>query len=415
MKILMYTNTFLPLVGGAQLAVHNLAEGLMEEGHEVLVATFHQGQEDPVAAYRLKRLQVLRGAGRLGLTDVARRGRLLLLIRRWKPDIIHAHYSIPCGYDVAKLWRYTGIPWVLTCHGEDILKVPEISYGLRLDPDNEMEVTVAVQHAHGLVAVGAAVAREYLELGASSECVFRLPNPIAFEALAHGGLKQNARALLDLPLDMPIVLGVGRNHPVKGFNRLLEAMEQLKSDGVKIGCVIVGEGSGLLRSYAEQLGIDKQVHLFDVASPAGLRFLGSADRGSLGIETFFVAADIFAMPSLSESFGLVTIEAMASGLPIVAFEGPGTNDLVAAECGVLVPAADIKAFAIELKRYAEDADLRVRSGLWGKKLAAQYGRRVVARRHVDLYAMVSRREGKARLPDRVHSKIPTKADTNSDE
>jgi glycosyltransferase involved in cell wall biosynthesis len=388
MRILMYTSTFLPQVGGAEIVVHNLAEGILKEGHDVLVATLHQGEKDPVAAYRLRRLRPIRGAGRLGLTDVARRMQLLLLIKQWRPHIIHAHFSNPCGYDIAKLWGLIGIPWVLTCHGEDIHKVPEISYGQRLDPEKERRITFAVQNAHGLVAVGTDVARQYLELGASSENVFRIPNPIAFESFAKGDLKQNARDLLDLPVNMPIVLGVGRNHPIKGFNRLLDAIRQLKSDGVKIGCVIVGKDSGLLQSLAKQLGIDDRVFLFDVASPAGLSFCGSNDREMLGIETFFVAADIYAMPSLAESFGLVTVEAMASGLPIVAFEGPGTNDLVTAQCGVLVPPADIKAFARELKRYAEDADLRERAGSHGKKLAAQYDCRVVARHHVEMYERI---------------------------
>ncbi len=394
----MYASAFLPQVGGAELVVHNLAEGLVEEGHDVLVATFHQGEADPVATYRLKRLRALKGAGRLGLSDIARRGRLLLLIKQWKPDVIHAHFSIPCGYDIAKLGKLTGVPWVLTCHGEDILKVPEISYGYRLDPENEREIRFAVQHADGLVAVGTDVARQYLELGASSEDIFRLPNPIAFEALARGNFRQNARDLLGLPVDIPIILSVGRNHPIKGFNRLLDAIGQLDFGGVKIGCVIVGKDSFLLRSDAERLGIDKQVYFFDVASPAGVSFFGSNDRGLLGVEYFFDAADIYAMPSLSESFGLVTVEAMASGLPIVAFEGPGADDLVAAQCGVLVPRGDIKAFAKELKRYAEDADLRERSGLHGKSLAAQYDRRVVARGHVDLYEKILRKEATVRIP-----------------
>ncbi len=68
MRILIYTSAFLPQIGGAELVVHNLAGGLTENGHRVLVATFQQGAPNPLGMYLLRRLKVLRGAGRLKLT-----------------------------------------------------------------------------------------------------------------------------------------------------------------------------------------------------------------------------------------------------------------------------------------------------------------------------------------------------------
>jgi len=384
MKILIYTSAFLPQIGGAELVVHNLAEGLVEEGHEVMVATFWSGGKDPISKYALKRLRSFRGSGRLGLRACARRWRLLKLIRDWRPDVIHAHFSIPCGYDLARLGERIEVPWILTCHGEDIQKRPEIPYGYRLDPAQEEKIRRAVCSAKAVIAIGEDVKAEYLSLGVCREKIFRLPNPIAYEALAEK--KEQVRKKLGLAQDVPVVLAIGRNHPKKGFLRLLEAVAMMKERGVFCQCVLVGKDTGELEPYAVDLGLAGFIFTYDSANPAGLLFHGESCPAEKQIESFFQSADVYAMSSYVESFGLVTIEAMAAGLPVVAFSGPGTDDLLKKDsCGMVVPAGDVEAFANALQRCFENNGLREKARVCGQAVAFQYDRRIVARLHVDLY------------------------------
>jgi len=384
MRVLIYTSTFLPYIGGAELAAHHLAQGLAEEGHRVLVVVQHETSPNPAGSYEIKRLKVPWGADRLHLRHTARRISLLRLLWTWAPDIVHAQLSVPCGHDMNKISALTRVQWVLTCQGEDIQKCPEIPYGCRLDPEQELRIGEAVRGAHGLIAIGRNIRDEYVSLGAEEEKIHDIPNPIAYEALSKRSA--TARHELGLSTDAPVVLAVGRNHPKKGFRRLLDVAASLRDNGVILEFVVVGRGCKSLEEYAQHLGISPQVHLFEEATPAGLASVRDVPSGSQAIHTFFHAADIFAMPSFVEGFGLVTVEAMAAGLPVVAYEGPGTEDVLSdTRCGVMVPQGDIAQFSDCLARFAEDAHLRRKIGKSAQEFATRYDRRVVARQHVQLY------------------------------
>jgi len=384
MRVLIYTSTFLPHIGGAELAAHHLAQGLVEEGHHVLVVIQHEAPPDPAGSYEIKRLKVPWGADRLHLRHTARRISLLRLFWKWAPDIVHAQISVPCGHDMKMISVLTRVPWVLTCQGEDIQKCPEISYGCRLDPEQELRIGEAVRGAHGLIAIGRNIRDEFLSLGAEEEKIHDIPNPIAYEALSKRSA--TARHELGLPSDAPVVLAVGRNHPKKGFRRLLDVAALLRDNGMILEFVIVGRGCKLLEEYAQRLGFSPQVHLFEEATPAGLASVGAVPSGSQEIRTFFHAADIFAMPSFVEGLPLVTVEAMAAGLPVVAYEGPGTEDLLSDKrCGVLVPQGSTAQFSNCLARFSEDADLRRTMGKSAQEFATRFDRRVVAGQHVQLY------------------------------
>ena len=107
------------------------------------------------------------------------------------------------------------------------------------------------------------------------------------------------------------------------------------------------------------------------------------------IETFFHAADVFAMPSIVESFGLVTVEAMAAGVPVVAFAGPGTNDLLeGGRCGILVRDLDVAEFADWLEKLSRDKVFGRELIDEGRRFARRFDRRPVARQHIELYEKV---------------------------
>jgi glycosyltransferase involved in cell wall biosynthesis len=143
--------------------------------------------------------------------------------------------------------------------------------------------------------------------------------------------------------------------PEKGQTYLIQALSRLKEKGVKIRCIFVGEGplQNQLEIRATELGV---VDFCD--------FIGRR----LDIELIYPALDIFVLPSLREPFGLALLEAMASGVPVVATDSGGPPAIINNnENGMLVPAKDEKALADRILDLIANKDRRERIGASGRR------------------------------------------------
>ncbi|MEW6412052.1 MAG: glycosyltransferase family 4 protein [Candidatus Zixiibacteriota bacterium] len=166
--------------------------------------------------------------------------------------------------------------------------------------------------------------------------------------------KQLARKLLGVPKDVVIAGVVGRLDPRKGQHILIEACRKVHDRGHKLHLLLVGDPSlneytgydETLRKLTVKLGLDACVH-----------FKPHLDN----IEYAYAAMDIFALTSKSETYGMVTLEAMASGLPIIATAEGGTLDIIQHESnGLLVKPYDPVELADALDRILRDNDLAVK-------------------------------------------------------
>lgn len=158
----------------------------------------------------------------------------------------------------------------------------------------------------------------------------------------------------------PRILFVGRPEPRKGLPVLLQAFGQLDGDAA---LDLVGPTG---------------------PSGPGVTYHGRCDERSRG--ELLARASVLCAPSLrSESFGLVLLEAMAAGVPVVASDLPGYRAVLPPECGVLVPPGDVDALATTLRRVLADDDLRKRMRAAGPAAAARYDWSRIARRTVSLY------------------------------
>jgi glycosyltransferase involved in cell wall biosynthesis len=152
-----------------------------------------------------------------------------------------------------------------------------------------------------------------------------------------------------------LVGNVGRLAPQKGQRHLIEAMPLLLEHVPTAHAVIAGGGDlePYLRELAEELEVDERVHV-----------LGPRQD----VPALMHALDVFAMPSIWEGFGLVLLEAMAAGKPIVASRTATIPEVVLDnETGLLVPAGDAVALADALARLAEDRELARRLGEAGRE------------------------------------------------
>jgi len=180
--------------------------------------------------------------------------------------------------------------------------------------------------------------------------------------------RADVRRELEVPEDTIVVLAVGRLHPDKALHLFIEAVQGTGAVGW-----IAGEGPDWPR-------------LEELAAGTGVRLLGQRED----VPSLLEAADIFALPTAGESYGLAAIEAMAAGLPVVATRTGAIPEIVA-DAGLLVQPGDSAGFVEAVHRLIEDRELRRNLGLAAKSrelpsakdLAAEIGRiyeRVIAGR-----------------------------------
>jgi phosphatidylinositol alpha-mannosyltransferase len=201
-----------------------------------------------------------------------------------------------------------------------------------------------------------------------------LPNGIDVEKFGDPAVQPMAR-FQDGKLN---ILFVGRLDKRKGFAHLLRAFPSIKARVPTARLIVVG-------AYDKD---DKQkyVHFVREQGIRDVKFVGLVSAEDL--PRFYRTAHVFCAPSTGfESFGLVLLEAMAAGAPIVASDIPGYHHVVTHEReGLLVPPADERGIADAVVRLLQDEGLRSRLGQRGRETARQYSWRHIARRTLDLYA-----------------------------
>jgi glycosyltransferase involved in cell wall biosynthesis len=174
--------------------------------------------------------------------------------------------------------------------------------------------------------------------------------------------------------DEVVALFVGGDWERKGLPMVLQAVQRLRSRGVDLRLWVVGPGpAAAMESTAEALGI-----------AASVAFVGSRDD----VERWFSAADIFVLPSEYETFSLVTYEAAASGLPVVATLCGGIEDLIDADTGVVIDRS-VAGIADALERLAVDRDERRRLGSNARARASAYDWDRSTDATVDLYRQLT--------------------------
>ena len=364
MRICIFATSFLPRIGGAELVIHQLATHLTRLGHEpIVLAPFRRESQRYQFDYPIHHIL----PGVLGsyavspmLHDCALLVNLLAEKLRARFDLIHAHAAYPAGYAGTLLSRLTDTPTVITCHGADVQKVPEFGYGMRLNSVMEPRIERAIQCADAVIAISDAIKREILALGADPAKVYTIPNGV--DNCRFVAPQGDVRGMFSLPSDSKVILAVGRNHPVKGYGYLIQAMPHVLRQRADVWCLIVGRGTENLAPLIDELGLRGKVILAgqipkeDGGKP---RECDVTQIPNDDLVSIYMTSDVFVSSSLIEGFPLVVPEAMAAGLPVIATDVPGNRDAVAdGHDGVLVPPRAIEELARKIVLVLEHDGLR---------------------------------------------------------
>jgi glycosyltransferase involved in cell wall biosynthesis len=263
----------------------------------------------------------------------------------------------------------------MTPHGQDIQRVPEIGYGLRLDDRWDVIVRRNLGQADAVTAISLSVQNELDDVDPAR--IIRIPNGVQISEFG----KTHSRYLrerLGLDDDVIIILSVGRNHVKKGYDYGLRAMAALRENhgDSNTHYVIVGKQVSAYADLVSELFLDGSVTLIDELSPVEVR-------------ECYHSADIFFSPSIIEGLSLVSIEALACGLPLVVTDVPGNMDIVRdTGAGVIVPARDPQRMAEGLGELVCSPGRREALSEKAIVKVADYDWSAVAKRYVKVYRNV---------------------------
>lgn len=381
MRILLLTNSHLPRIGGKEIVVHELAVAYRELGHDTAVV-------GPGGWWRYRHFQpgypIMRWpAVPKGLTPIAWRALMALSHARFPCDVVHAHTTYPSGYMALKSVLGREVPVVITPHGADIHKVPEINFGKRLDPAFERRIHWAVKHADYSTAISLAVRSSLEDAGAPPDRVQYIPNGVNlrrfstredFDVLGHFGLPRDAR----------LVVSIGNYHPRKGHEVLIDAVASLAAHDDRIRLIIVGNKSPQLVDRVAERGLGNLVTF-----TGSIRYPMPGAHGPDVLSALLQSAAVYVSSSIgqgTEGLSLALLEAMAARTCIVATRVSGNEDLIVdGENGLLVEPGSATALCSALRTVLDCEPQRYRLCQAATRSVESYSWQSVAARYVDLF------------------------------
>ncbi|KAB8197040.1 glycosyltransferase [Nonomuraea phyllanthi] len=381
-RVLISTDTYPPDVNGAAYFTHRLATGLAARGNEVHVVC--QSESGPPAADVVDGVIVhrLRSAPLLvhPTMRVTVPTRLDRLIAGIGPDVLHAQGHFVVGRAAIAAARRADVPIVATNH---------------FMPDNLFQFGHIPERLRA--GAGRLAWRDFRRIFGRADHI-TTPTPLAAKLLADQGFAREvepvscgidltrfhphtepkawARKLFDLP-DRPTALFVGRLDEEKCLDQLVRALPLVVNEtDAQVAFVGRGNQRAELERLARRIGVSERVF-----------FLGFVPDETM--PQAFAAADVFAMPGIAELQSIATLEAMASGLPVVAADAMALPHLVDGN-GYLFQPGDVVALARHLSAVLTDDDLRARLGKASRELALTHDDRSSLARFEQIYDEVAR-------------------------
>jgi glycosyltransferase involved in cell wall biosynthesis len=355
MRIAHVTATFPPYSGGTGNVCFENCRDLVRRGHDVHVFTAAgpglQAQ-DEVSGIKVHRLRVLLRSGNAPFIPG-----LFRSLREF--DVIHLHYPFFGGELAAFAATWTRTPLVVTYHQDVLLNGPmRLVERVLRETIGRYTLQSAAKVLFTTEDYGYA-SHVFPMLRNQLDRVSALPNGVDVERFIPTSSRSEVRARLNLPQDKRIALVVARldrPHYFKGVNIFLRSMKSVAKD---IFGVIVGDGN-LRPEYEAQA---RALNLGD-----RIRFTGQVSDQELPM--YYQAADVTVLPSITmgEAFGLVLVESMACGTPVIASNLPGVREVVTAgQTGLLTTPGNPDELGLALNQILANSDLQRRMGQAGRE------------------------------------------------
>ena len=303
-------------------------------------------------------------------------------------DLIHSHYWMSgiVGIQLKKVWQ---VPLINMFHTLVQMKnrvarnENEIEGQYRLE--GEMNV---IQNADAIIAATQAEKSQLEFLYQTNSKKIHIIPPGVNTSRFYPIAKDEAKSVINIPVDQQMILFVGRIEPLKGLDVLLKALAILKDSGLFSFCphylAVIGGDTDISEP---EMNVE-MAHLQDLRKELCLEdlvvFLGKRSQDTLPY--YYSAAEVVVMPSHYESFGMVALEAMACGTPVIASQVGGLAYLIQDNVtGFVVPDSEPEGLANKISMLLQDKNLREKFGRQGAEYSKDYSWENIADKVIDLY------------------------------
>ena len=380
MRILMISDVYFPRVNGVSTSIQTFRRELATLGHEVdLIAPAYPARyaEDSHTLRVASRFIPLDPEDRMMKPGNVRA--LLPRLREKRYDLVHIQTPFVAHYLGIEIAEALGVPRVETYHTffEEYLfhYVPVLPKSMLRALSRRFSRTQC-NRMNALIVPSSAMRDKLAEYGVQAP-MHVIPTGIPMADFS-GGDGAAFRARHGIGTDRPMLLFVGRVAHEKNIDFLLRALEQALVHIPGLLLTIAGEGPALVSLRKLVVKRNLQDHVL---------FVGYLDRRAALLDCYR-SADAFVFASRTETQGLVLLEAMALGVPVISTAVMGTRDVVGPRRGALVPEDNEADFARNIVKLMNDAVLRARLGVEGRVYAAEWNAGTLAGRLADAYREV---------------------------
>jgi glycosyltransferase involved in cell wall biosynthesis len=339
MNILMVTNTFTPHVGGVAKSVADFTETYRLLGHRVLVIApeFENMPENETDVIRVPAIQNFNGSDFSVRLPIP--GYVFASLDEFRPDIVHSHHPFLLGDTALLVAASFDVPLVFTHH------TMHEQYTHYVPLDSPQLKRFVIQLATGyanlsdrVIAPSRSIA-EILQKRGVETAIEVVPTGVDVAVMQKGN-GSILRERMNIPREALVIGHTGRLAPEKNLKFLAQAVAEFIDCHPKTHFLVIGEGPS--KSEIEEIFNNSSLG-------SNLHFTGSLSGQDL-VDSYH-AMDVFAFASKSETQGMVLVEAMAAGVPVVALDAPGARDVIHhLKNGWLIANDDSAAFISALKQ-----------------------------------------------------------------
>lgn len=316
MKILMMTNTYTPMIGGIEESIRSFTLEYERLGHEVVIVA-PETAGAPLDEAGVIRLRAIQNFNHSDFSIALPMSNLLpKLMKTFMPDIIHSHHPFWMGDIALRLSSQFRIPLVFTYHTmfeQHMHYLPVQTEGVK-----RFIIELFAGYANlstRVIVPGESVRVILLERGVTAPMDV-VPTGVDLQKFSKGN-GEVIRKRLGIPLNAVVIGHVGRLALEKNLDFLSRSVAAYLKEAPEAHFLIAGGGplEGLVKKIFDEQGIGKRLHLAGVL------------KGRELVDCYH-AMNIFTFASLSETQGIVLVEAMAAALPVVAIDAPGVREVV---------------------------------------------------------------------------------------
>lgn len=380
MKILMISDVYFPRVNGVSTSINTFRQYLRQLGHEVhlVCPAYHDGPHDNDDAhiYRIPSVKVpMDPEDRLMRTKYITR--MLAKFRAENVDVVHIQTPFLAHRVGVKIANALGVPKVETYHTyfeeyfyhyikflpSSLLK--RAARSLTMRQSNQLDAMIVPSNAM------LTVLRNY---GVDTPIEI-IPTGLDMNKFQSGDGRR-FRDQHGIPQHRPTLVHVGRVAFEKNIDFLLHVLNEIKKDMPDILMIIAGEGPAKphLQQLVNRLNLQNQV-----------MFVGYLSRADALLDCY-KAGDVFVFSSRTETQGLVLLEAMALGVPVVSIAAMGTVDILSSQQGCIVAHEYVDDFSKKILSILTSPILRAELSLEAKKYAATWSNNTMTQRLIDFYS-----------------------------